>query len=99
MNTNVLGVTYLKLNPKVAKVTKDYPENVNFAIKKSILSNFLDANSVNYSTREVKNLSPYLRANKLKNSTLYVSCIMTQARYTKLKKSRKKVLFEKPEMK
>ena len=48
---NVVGVVVSKLNAlKVAKLTDDVSQNVNFAIKASVLTNFLDATGVSYST-------------------------------------------------
>ena len=46
---NVVGVVEGKLNAiTVFKVTDDLPQNVNFAIKANVVTNFLDANSVPY---------------------------------------------------
>jgi S1-C subfamily serine protease len=48
---NVVGVVVSKLNAlKVAKMTGDIPQNVNFAIKGTIVQGFLDANGVEYGT-------------------------------------------------
>jgi S1-C subfamily serine protease len=47
---NVVGVVVSKLNVlRVAQATDDIAQNVNFAIKASILANFLDANGIRYS--------------------------------------------------
>ena len=44
---NVVGVIQSKLNAlKVASVTSDLPQNVNFAIKATVVLNFLDANGI-----------------------------------------------------
>ena len=44
---NVVGVIVSKLNAlSVAQVTKDLPQNVNFAIKTAIAVNFLESNSI-----------------------------------------------------
>lgn len=44
---NVEGVLVSKLNAlRIAKITDDIPQNVNFAIKSSIAVNFLESNSV-----------------------------------------------------
>ena len=46
---NVIGVVVSKLNAvKVAKLTGDIPQNVNFAITANVLRGFLDANGVDY---------------------------------------------------
>jgi len=51
---NVVGVVLGKLNAlEVAATTKDVPQNVNFAIKTSMVMNFLDANGINYATASV----------------------------------------------
>jgi len=48
---NVVGVVVGKLDAlEVAAATKDVPQNVNFALKTSMLMNFLDANGINYAT-------------------------------------------------
>ena len=44
---NILGVIVSKLNAlRVAKVTDDIPQNVNFAIKSTIAMNFLESNNI-----------------------------------------------------
>jgi S1-C subfamily serine protease len=49
---NVVGVVVSKLNAvKVAAITGDIPQNVNFAISLGTLQAFLDANAVDYQTR------------------------------------------------
>jgi serine protease Do len=46
-NGNILGVLVSKLNAlRIAKVTDDIPQNVNFAIKSSIATNFLESNNI-----------------------------------------------------
>ena len=51
---NVIGVVVSKLNAvKVAKLTGDIPQNVNFAITASVLRGFLDANGVEYKSGTV----------------------------------------------
>jgi hypothetical protein len=48
---NVIGVVVAKLDAmKVAEAIRDMPQNVNFAIKTTVLLNFLDANGVSYAT-------------------------------------------------
>ena len=46
---NVVGIVVSKLNAmKIAKVTGDIPQNINFAINGAVAKSFLDANSVEY---------------------------------------------------
>ena len=50
-NGNLVGVISSKLNAiKVAVAIGDIPQNVNFAIKASLVANFLDNNHVAYET-------------------------------------------------
>ncbi|HUL05704.1 MAG TPA: trypsin-like peptidase domain-containing protein [Candidatus Acidoferrum sp.] len=51
LSGNVVGVVVAKLDAlKVAEATGDIPQNVNFAIKDSVVRNFLDAKGVEYET-------------------------------------------------
>lgn len=73
---NVIGVIVSKLNAlNVAAATKDIPQNVNFAIKSGIATNFLDTNGVvangAVSTRE---LPPEAIADLAKSFTVQVLC-------------------------
>jgi S1-C subfamily serine protease len=44
---NVVGIIVSKLNAlKLAQVTQDVPQNVNFAIKASLAANFLEVNNI-----------------------------------------------------
>ena len=46
---NIVGIVVSKLNAmKIAKVTGDIPQNINFAINGAVAKSFLDANSVEY---------------------------------------------------
>ncbi len=46
---NVIGVVVSKLDAlRLAKLTEDIPQNINFAIKASVAANFLDAQGVSY---------------------------------------------------
>ena len=48
----VVGVVVSKLSAvKVAAVTGDIPQNVNFAIKRSVVENFLNRNNVTFRSR------------------------------------------------
>lgn len=50
-NGGVIGVVVSKLNVlKIAATTQDVAQNVNFAIKATVLMNFLDVNGVRYAT-------------------------------------------------
>jgi S1-C subfamily serine protease len=51
---NVVGIVEGKLNAiKVATAIGDVPQNVNFAIKASVMATFLDSNGVNYRTGQL----------------------------------------------
>ncbi|MEO5350400.1 MAG: serine protease [Magnetococcus sp. YQC-3] len=55
---SVIGLVSSKLNAiKTAKITGDIPQNVNFAIKTSVVASFLDANAVKFDTATVKRTS------------------------------------------
>lgn len=48
-NGNVVGVVTSKINAlRVAAITGDIPQNVNFAIKASVVSNFLETNGLTF---------------------------------------------------
>src|SRR5262249_51214622 len=50
MSGNVIGIVFSKLNAlRVARVTADIPQNINFAIKGSVVANFLDSRGIAYS--------------------------------------------------
>ncbi len=73
---NVVGVVVSKLDAiAVAKVTRDIPQNVNFAIKARIVEAFLEANNVDYKTKlshAVSNAAEI--AEKAKAFTVPVEC-------------------------
>ena len=49
---NVVGVVSSKLNAaEIQKTTGDIPQNINFALKSSVIKDLLDANEINYETR------------------------------------------------
>lgn len=50
---NLIGLVTSKLNAiTVAQYTGDIPQNINFALKGSVISNFLDAQGINYNTAQ-----------------------------------------------
>jgi S1-C subfamily serine protease len=54
MSGNVIGVVFSKLNAlRIARATKDIPQNINFAIKASVATNFLDASGIAYAAGQV----------------------------------------------
>lgn len=73
---HVVGVVVSKLNVlKVAELSDDFAQNVNFAIKSTVLMNFLDANGVNFETGNAGNAlpSPDL-AERAKSISVLVAC-------------------------
>ncbi len=73
---NLLGVVVSKLDAiRLAKITGDIPQNVNFAISANVLRSFLDANSVDYETASsVKPLLSTAIAEKARGFTVLVEC-------------------------
>lgn len=73
---NVVGVVVSKLNAvKMAQLTGDIPQNVNFAVSPLTLQGFLDANGVDYQTAPSnKNLSIADVADIAKKYTVLVEC-------------------------
>lgn len=73
---NVAGVVVSKLNAmKIAEITGDIPQNVNFAVSPLVLQGFWDANGVNYqSAPSNKNLSTADVADIAKRYTVLVEC-------------------------
>ncbi len=73
---NLMGVVVSKLNAiRLAKITGDIPQNVNFAINVNVLRSFLDANSVDYdSASSNKPLAPTMIAEKARGFTVLVEC-------------------------
>jgi uncharacterized protein len=76
MSGDVVGVVSSKLDSlKVASVTGDVPQNVNFAVKYLIVRNFLDTHAVNYATSPLKaELSAADVADRAKKATVFVAC-------------------------
>ena len=73
---NVAGVVVSKLNVlAAAKVTGDVVQNVNFAIKSAIVTNFLDANGVAPNeNRAGQTLDPAAIAEAARAYTVLVTC-------------------------
>ena len=73
---NVVGVVVAKLNAlRVAAVTADIPQNVNFAIKASVLADFLAAHGITFTPGTLtKPLPQPAIAMAAKNITIAVEC-------------------------
>ncbi len=74
---NVVGVIQSKLNAlKLASVTSDMPQNVNFAIKATVALNFLEANGISASldTRTTEPMDPAAIAERARDFTVRVDC-------------------------
>jgi serine protease Do len=74
---NVVGVVVGKLNAiAVAAVTSDLPQNVNFAIKANVVTNFLDANNVAYASGSIgpATLQPAELADRAKALSVIIEC-------------------------
>jgi TPR repeat protein len=73
---NLMGVVVSKLDAiKLAKITGDIPQNVNFAVHANVLRTFLDANSVDYdSASSEKPLATTAIAEKARGFTVLVEC-------------------------
>ncbi len=73
---NVVGVVVGKLDAiKLAAAIEDVPQNVNFAIKSSVLMNFLDANGINYSTASAgQPMAPAELAEKARAISVLIEC-------------------------
>ncbi len=73
---NVTGVVVSKLNAlRVAKVTDDVPQNINFIIKASIATNFMESNGLSPITeRQTTIYSPADIAEQAKKFTVRVTC-------------------------
>jgi len=72
----VIGVVSSKLNAiKVAKITGDVPQNVNFAVKDAIAKSFLQANSIPFSERKARaSLSVADVGDVLKSFVVHIEC-------------------------
>jgi S1-C subfamily serine protease len=72
----VVGVVVSKLNAQaVAGITNDIPQNVNFAIKVSSLTDLLDANSVSYRRKALQSeLTVEALTQQVKEYTVKIEC-------------------------
>lgn len=73
---NVVGVVVAKLDVlKVASATDDVPQNVNFAIKASVLTNFLESTGVSLEVGNASNSLPSAElAEKAKSMSVLLKC-------------------------
>lgn len=73
---NVVGVVVSKLDAiKVAAAIDDVAQNVNFAIKATVLTNFLDANGVTYASGTAgQSLQPADLADRAKSISVLIRC-------------------------
>ena len=74
---NVVGVVTAKMNAiKMAKYTGDIPQNVNFALKASLVRDMLEVKDIDYETasskRELKTVDIF---DKAKQFTVLVECL------------------------
>jgi S1-C subfamily serine protease len=76
MKGAVVGVVVSKLNAQVvADAINDIPQNVNFAIKVSSLTDFLDANSVSYRRKALQSdLTVEALTQQIKEYTVKIEC-------------------------
>lgn len=74
---NVVGIVTYKLNAlKSVAITGDIPQNVNFAVKATALSNFLDVNRISYRSSSAVGtaLKPADLAEKARSISAYIEC-------------------------
>jgi len=89
---NVVGVAVAKLDLiKFVELFKSVPENTNFAIKSSVLLNFLNSNGVKTKKASEQIIPRTELSEKITKGTLFLSCWMTYARIEEMKTQ--KVLF------
>jgi hypothetical protein len=76
LSANIIGVVEAKLDAaKVASKIGDIPQNINFAIKASVLTSFLDAHGVRYETAQsAQSLSVADVGDKARAFTVFVEC-------------------------
>jgi hypothetical protein len=76
-NGNLVGVVTAKLNAlNVMVATKgDIPQNVNFAIKASVVANFLQSNGIKYDLgTSTQQIQPADIADHAKEMSVFVEC-------------------------
>jgi len=89
---NVVGVAVAKLDLiKFVELFNSVPENTNFAIKSSVLLNFLNSNGLKTKKASEQIMPRSELSEKITQGTLYLSCWMTYARIEEMKSQ--KVLF------
>ena len=73
---SIVGVVVSKLNvEKLSKLTGDYAQNINFAIKPELLRLFLDANQIGYKSTDLgKPLDGVQLAEQARGYTVQVVC-------------------------
>ena len=73
---NVVGVVVSKLNAlRLAQVTQDVPQNINFALKASIAANFLEVNNIQaQGNLNAEPLEPPEIFDRAKQFTVQVTC-------------------------
>lgn len=73
---NIVGIVTAKINAaEILETTGDIPQNINFALKLSVLKDLLDANEINYETRvssESRNIADIV--DEAKKYTVKVEC-------------------------
>jgi hypothetical protein len=76
MAGNVVGVVTSKLNVlRVARVTGDIPQNVNFALRGTLAHAFLEANSVQYeSSKLAQRIDAADIGEKARGFTVQIAC-------------------------
>jgi serine protease Do len=73
---NVVGVVTAKLDAiKMAEAQGDLPQNVNFAVKASLATSFLDANQITYDVGTPgEKLDPADLAERSKKASVFITC-------------------------
>ena len=73
---NVIGVVVSKLDTlKIARATGDIPQNINFAIKGTLVRSFLEAHGVEFSTAtSTAKVDPSMIAEQASKTTVVVEC-------------------------
>ncbi len=75
-SANVIGVVVSKVNAlRVAAITNDIPQNINFAIKSATLASFLDAKQASYEASSATAvMSSEALAERARNFSVFVAC-------------------------